>query len=74
MIKKDVYFKEVISEEYKNVFDFYVNHLQFQYITGHENHINHCLNELDARGESYTVIETLKCGSDHILYIDGGVS
>lgn len=73
MIKDKVHFTEVIEAEYKNVFDFYVNHLQFQYLTGNAIQINQCLNELDTRGEKYYIIEALKCESDYIIYMDRGI-
>lgn len=73
MIKCDLHFNEVVEAEYKNVFDFYVNHLQFQYLTGNVMQIKQSLNELDARGEKYYVIEALKCGSDYIIYMDRGI-
>lgn len=74
MSKHNILFKEVIKEEYTNLFEFYVNFLGFQYLTGDEHQIKAVLNDLDIRNEKYTLIEGLKCGSDYILYMDGGIA
>lgn len=74
MIKDNVHFTEVVTQEYTNVFDFYVNYLQFQYLTGNATQIKQCLDELDARGETYYIVEGLKCGCDYILYMNRGIT
>lgn len=73
MTSDKVHFTDVVADEYTTVFDFYVNQLQFQYFKGNPTQIKQCLNDLDAKGENYSIIEGLKCGLDYIIYMDRGI-
>lgn len=70
----DTHFIVVVPEEYETMFEFYINQLEFQYVKGSLTEVNQRLNELNADGVSFNIIEGLKCGKDYILYMDGGLT
>lgn len=74
MMNYDTQFIEVVPEEYKTMFEFYVKQLQFGYVTGNLTQINQCVKELNVRNETYQIIEGLKCGGHYILYMDGCIT
>lgn len=69
MIINNTKFIEVVADEYKTMFDFYANQLQFKYVKGNLVQMQQCMDELNTRNETYQIIEGLKCGNDYVLYI-----
>lgn len=74
MMNYDKYFIEVVADEYETMFEFYVNQLQYRYVTGSLIQINKCMDELNARNETYHIIEGLKCGGNYTLYMDNCIT
>lgn len=70
MINYDTHFIEVVPEEYKTMFAFYVNQLQYRYVTGNLKQLNQYVKELNSKNETYRIIEGLKCDGHYILFMD----
>lgn len=63
-------FQSVIEDECNTVFEFYVYQMGFQYIKGNIAQINNHVHSLESNGQTYKVIDKVKCGNDLIVYTD----
>lgn len=60
-------FIPVNLDEYNTVFDFYVNQLGLEYVSGDLRKINTYLNL--ANEQDLKIVEKLKCGKAYVIYI-----
>ena len=60
-------FIPVNLDEYNTVFDFYVNQLGLEYVSGDLRKINTYLNI--ANKQDLKIVEKIKCGKAYVIYI-----
>lgn len=70
MLHMSHYLTEVQEAEYETMFDFYVNQLGFEYITGDYETIKAYVEQINAEHNLNIIIEGLKLGNQCIIYLN----
>lgn len=70
MLHMSHYLTEVQEAEYETMFDFYVNQLGFEYITGDYETIKSYVEQINAEHNLNIIIEGLKLGNQCIIYLN----